>query len=81
MKHQPLDSEDFGISLDGIPGIVICVLLSTASFWAYFNGYVVAFKRLTLWEYSFLFLWILFIIGAIYLAYDYYQDKKSDKKD
>ena len=80
MTKQPIEAPDFGISLDGIPGVIILTLLAIGSFWAYFNGYVVAIKRLSLGEYSFLVVGILFVLGAIYRAYEYYQETKTKKK-
>ena len=77
-KAVPQPSEAWTTS-EGIPGILICIFLAGGSFWAYFNGYVLAIKRLSLGRYSFLVLGILFLICAGYNAYEYYQEKKSPK--
>lgn len=75
-----IENEEVGIEINEIQRAIICTLFAIGSFWAYFNGYVVAIKRLSLGEYSFLVVGILFTLGALYSFYEYAQSKKEEKE-
>ncbi|MDO4713785.1 MAG: hypothetical protein Q4B28_03950 [bacterium] len=59
-----------------IGGAIFLGIFAAGSIWAYFNGYVIAIKRLSLGEYSFLIAGILFAALAIWQLVSYLKSKK-----
>lgn len=81
LNTPEMENEEAGIEINELWRAIICAVFAVGSFWAYFNGYVVAIKRLSLGEYSFLVVGILFTLAALYSFYEYIQSKKEEKKD
>lgn len=59
-----------------IGGAIFLGIFSIGSFWAYFNGYVISIKRLSLGEYSFLIAGVVFGALAIWQLVSYLKNKK-----
>lgn len=59
---------------------IITLVLAVGSFWAYFNGNVLAIRRVSLGEYSFLVVGILFVLVAAYNFYEHFTKKSEEEK-
>lgn len=60
--------------------VLFLAALAAGSYYSYFAGYVVAFKRVSLGTHSFLLLAIIFSLATIWQLREYIKFQKSQKK-